>query len=207
MMKACLILLALVATVSAFSYRSSLSKASTSSVKMSFENEIGAQPPLGFWDPLGFLKNADQNGFDRLRYCELKHGRISMLAILGHIVTTKGDRIPGEIPVNFSNMKAGLGVIDTFPVTGFVQLFFFIGALELGFSLAQEDIENKCREAMDNAGWSPETQRRKYGIELNNGRAAMMGIFGLVVHEKLNNDPYVINSLLGYPVPFNAAFN
>ena len=36
-------------------------------------------------------------------------------------------------------------------------------------------------------------------IELNNGRAAQMGILGLMVHEGLNNDPYVLNSLLGYP--------
>lgn len=46
----------------------------------SFENELGAQPPLGFWDPLGFLKDADAAKFDRLRYIELKHSRISMLA-------------------------------------------------------------------------------------------------------------------------------
>jgi len=30
-----------------------------------------------------------------------------------------------------------------------------------------------------------------------------MGILALMVHEQLDNNPYVINSLLGYPVPFN----
>jgi len=30
----------------------------------------------------------------------------------------------------------------------------------------------------------------KRGIELNNGRAAMMGIFGLMVHEKINELSY-----------------
>ena len=54
--------------------------------KMNYENEIGAQPPLGFWDPLGLLKNANQGRFDRLRYVETKHGRICMLAIVGHMV-------------------------------------------------------------------------------------------------------------------------
>merc|ERR1711916_223787 len=29
--------------------------ARSSALKMSFESELGAQPPLGFWDPLGFL--------------------------------------------------------------------------------------------------------------------------------------------------------
>ena len=56
---------------------------------------------------------------------------------------------------------------------------------------------------MTEFGWNEQTQRRKMAIELNNGRAAQMGILGLMVHEKLNNDPYVINSLLGAPVPFN----
>ena len=64
--------------------------ARSSSLKMSFESEIGAQPPLGFWDPLGLLDDADQARFDRLRIVENKHGRISMLAILGHLVTTAG---------------------------------------------------------------------------------------------------------------------
>ena len=48
-----------------------------------------------------------------------------------------------------------------------------------------------------------ETINSKLAIELNNGRATQMGILGLMVHEKLNNDPYIINTLLGYPVPFN----
>ena len=37
-------------------------------------------------------------------------------------------------------------------------------------------------------GWgifSDEVKLQKRGIELKNGRAAMMGIFGLMVHEKL----------------------
>ena len=48
------------------------------SLKMRFESEIGAQPPLGFWDPLGFLENANKARFDRLREVETKHGRIAM---------------------------------------------------------------------------------------------------------------------------------
>lgn len=56
---------------------------------------------------------------------------------------------------------------------------------------------------MNAFGWNEATQRNKLAIELNNGRAAQMGILGLMVHEKLNNDPYVLNHLLGFPVPFN----
>ena len=69
---------------------------------MSFENEIGVQPPLGFWDPLGLLTNADQERFDRLRTVETKHGRIAQLAILGHLVTTAGYRLPLPLPLDMT---------------------------------------------------------------------------------------------------------
>ena len=79
----------------------------------------------------------------------------------------------------------------------------FLGLMELGFSTVQKDIENFCTKEMNRVGWSADKQRSKAAIELNNGRAAQMGILGLVVHEKINNDPYVLNSLLGAPVAFN----
>lgn len=56
---------------------------------------------------------------------------------------------------------------------------------------------------MSEWGWNDAKQRSKYSIELNNGRAAQMGILGLMVHEKIDNNPYIINSLLGSPVAFN----
>ena len=38
------------------------------------------QPPVGFWDPLGFTKTDDAASFRRRRYVELKHGRVAMFA-------------------------------------------------------------------------------------------------------------------------------
>merc|ERR1719498_1276707 len=92
------LLLALAAPASAFmgarvSPRAASRSASSSALKMTFEEELGAQPPLGFYDPLGLLENADQDRFDRLREVELKYGRVSMLAVLGHITTTAGIRL------------------------------------------------------------------------------------------------------------------
>ena len=116
-----LILLFLVATlVGTFAFAPIKNARSFSSLQMSFENEIGAQPPLGIWDPLGLLKEADQERFDRLRYVETKHGRIAMLAILGHLVTTAGFRLPGEIAfgIPFSSVPAGLAAFKTIPVAG-----------------------------------------------------------------------------------------
>ena len=88
--------------------------------KSAFANSLGAQAPLGkivhhyattntnayfyvytrvkgFFDPLGLLVDADQERFDRLREVELKHGRIAMLAVAGHITTTSGYHLPGDV--------------------------------------------------------------------------------------------------------------
>eukprot|EP01041_Mallomonas_annulata_P006880 gene6880-biopygen3318 len=148
--------------------------ATSSAIKMGFENALGAQAPLGFWGPLGLLKDADQARFDRLRYVEVKHDRISMLAILGHLVTTAAADI--------------------------AQIIAFIGLIELGFNSRQVEIEAVQLGA---SGWDAETIEKKKAIDLNNGRAAQMGILVLMVHEKLNNDPYITSTLLGAPVPFN----
>lgn len=81
------------------------------------------------------------------------------------------------------------------PLKGYVFGYIFYYRVELKF---------RCiLFRMTDFGWNAATQRSKAAIELNNGRAAQMGILGLMVHEKLNNDPYVLNAILGSPVPFN----
>ena len=182
---------------------------SKSSLKMSdFTKEVGAQAPLGFFDPLGLLKEADEARFLRLRDVELKHGRISMLAVLGHLVTTAGVRLPGDIAFGtpFSSIDTGFGALfgeHAVPQQGLTQLIIFIGALDLGFTYAQKDIEEVHLGKLAERVGADKVDSKK-AIELNNGRAAQMGILALMVHEKLNNDPYIINSLLGFPVAFNA---
>ena len=64
---------------SAFVARSTGQKTPATLVAESFDNEIGVTAPLGLFDPLGFLKNADAREFNRLRFIELKHGRIVSL--------------------------------------------------------------------------------------------------------------------------------
>eukprot|EP00434_Breviolum_minutum_P041838 symbB.v1.2.037221.t1/scaffold5435.1/size40275/4 len=50
---------------------------------LAFENELGVQAPVGFWDPVGFTADGDVAAFKRRRSVELKHGRISMMATMG----------------------------------------------------------------------------------------------------------------------------
>ena len=107
-----IVVFAILAAVAAFAPASRMSRAS-SAIKMGFESEIGAQAPLGFWDPLGLLADADAARFARLRAVETKHGRIAQLAILGHLVTTAGYRLPAELTPGYdlSKVKTGLAAL------------------------------------------------------------------------------------------------
>merc|ERR1712046_99443 len=58
----------------------------TASPLRAFENELGVQAPVGFWDPVGFTSDGDVTAFRRRREVELKHGRVSMFACLGYMV-------------------------------------------------------------------------------------------------------------------------
>ena len=148
------------------------------------------------------MADADEARFARLREVETKHGRISMLAILGHLVTTAGYRLPTSLTPGYdlSNTKTGLAALSELPSEVIFGTLLTVALIEGGYAARKDDIEAAQLQA---SGWDDETIQKKLAIELNNGRAAQMGILGLMVHEKLNNDPYIINTLLGAPVAFN----
>ena len=172
--------------------------AQTSTTALSaFENELGVQPPLGFFDPLGLLADADQERFERLRYVEVKHGRVAMLAFLGNIITRAGAHLPGSINSagdsfdSFPNGWAAIWGPDAIPQGGLIQIVLLVGFLELAVMkdvTGEAEFPGDFRNGALDFGWDTfdeETQAFKRGVELNNGRAAMMGILGLMVHEKL----------------------
>jgi hypothetical protein len=161
-----------------------------------------ADSPEEPWDPLDLLNQGDGinkggSSFERLRYVELKHGRISMLAVLGQIVTKAGIRLPGDIDLNgthFADIDTGIKGIAQVPGAGWAQMILFVGLLELfvmkdsANGAAPGDFPGDFRNGALDYGWDnfdEDTKARKRGIELNNGRAAMMGILALMVHEEL----------------------
>uniref|UniRef100_A0A7S3NM50 Plastid light harvesting protein n=1 Tax=Aureoumbra lagunensis TaxID=44058 RepID=A0A7S3NM50_9STRA len=168
-----------------------------STVVKAFESEIGAQVPLGFWDPLGLLADADQERFDRLRYVEIKHGRIAMLAVLGQITTKAGIFLPGTIDyagTKFSDIPTGWAAVDKISSAGIAQIVAFVGFLELfvmkdsANGAAPGEFPGDFRNGALDFGWdsfTEEQKTQKRAIELNNGRAAQMGILALMVHEQL----------------------
>ena len=191
------VLASLLASAAAFAPAKSASKTTSLSA---FESELGSQPPLGFFDPLGMVADGDQDTFDRLRYVEVKHGRVCQLAFLGQITTRNGIHLGGDIDYSghsFDSYPNGIAAVlgpDAIPSAGALQIFAFVGFLELAVmkdsanGAAPGDFPGDFRNGALDFGWDTfdaDTQMTKRAVELNNGRAAMMGILGLMVHEKL----------------------
>ena len=182
----------------------------TSTALNAFESEIGSQAPLGFFSPLGMLADADQEQFDRLRYVEVKHGRIAQVNFLCQITTRNGIHISGDIDYSgnsFDSLPNGWAAIsgpDATPQAGLIQLVAFVGFLEL---FVMKDSANGAeagefvgdfRNGSIDFGWDTfdeETKISNCAIELNNGRAAMMGILGLMVHEQLSGYVPIVGEL------------
>ena len=170
-------------------------QAATKTSLNSFENELGAQPPLGFFDPLGLVADGDQEKFDRLRYVEIKHGRICMLGVVGYLVNKAGIYLPGDIDYSgtkFSDLGSGWDASTSVPVAGALQVFAFVGFLELAVmkDITGGEFPGDFRNDALDFGWDSfdeETKLQKRAVELNQGRAAQMGMLALMVHDKLGN--------------------
>merc|ERR1719491_1057213 len=167
---------------------------SLAAIDNKFSNEIGAQPPLGFWDPMGFLQAEDQSQFDWIREAEIKHGRISMLATVGYLTTYTGVRIPGmeDVPTGFAVFDKSLYTSDL-ALANVRWTIATVLILELVLVKDANYVSKFPGDYLNGFGkvrWDPKPEdykRSQRAKELNNGRAAMMGILGLMVHEKLGN--------------------
>lgn len=85
---------------------------------------------------------------------------------------------------------------------GLAQIFLFVGFLELVVMKQKEgsfpgDMSRVNPFEKQWESFSEETKLQKRAIELNNGRAAQMGIFAMLVHEQIAGQPYIINNILG----------
>jgi len=159
-------------------------------VTRAFENELGVQPPVGFFDPLGFARDGDEMKFKRRRASELKHGRLCMFACMGYI-TPEYFRFPGFLSTSqdlkFADMPNGLAALSKVPVAGGMQIFLWMGFIET-FLWVQEkdrapgDFTNAGALGVPFAEGIVDSERRKRSLsaELANGRLAMVAIMGMM---------------------------
>ena len=165
----------------------------------------GATAPLGFFDPLGFCGGeASESRVRFLREAEVKHGRVAMLAALGFLVGENFHPLFGG-EINVPSYVA----FQATPLQDYWKwVVAVIGLIEIGsvntlyFPLAIQWRDGKrnvffrpwqTREShspgdlgFDPLGWKPaeaEDLKMMQAKELNNGRAAMVGIAGMVAQE------------------------
>lgn len=116
-----------------------------------------------------------------------------MLAVTGYLVTKAGIRLPGEIGSGkmFSDIPSGFPALSEMPAAGLGQILLFIFFMEVGVMTdvtGNAEFIGDFRNGAIDFGWDKydeATKLKKRSIELNNGRAAQMGILGLMVHEQM----------------------
>mmetsp|Transcript_5794 Transcript_5794/g.8643 ORF Transcript_5794/g.8643 Transcript_5794/m.8643 type:complete len:203 (-) Transcript_5794:302-910(-) len=195
------IVAALIGSAAAFA-PAPVAKTSTA-LNGAFDNEIGAaSAELGCWDPLGYVTDGDQKRFDHLRGVELKHGRIAMLATWGYATTWSGARFPG-----CEDFPAGHETVLKIGTENLIPVLLTAGLLEITWKQKEGSFPGDFSATAFPVGFGPFARNEEDMIdlrtrELNNGRAAQMGILGMMVHEQLDGKPFIFFDKFDIYTPF-----
>merc|ERR1719276_98532 len=170
----------------------------TDSPLRAFENELGVQAPVGFWDPMGFTKDGDEANFNRRRSTEIKHGRICMLATMGYITPEITGKFPGYLSTSaglkFADIPNGLAAISKVPMAGWAQILAYGFFCEYNSGLG-EDAKNGRPGDMGfkppvMTSDDPTVKNTKLAAEIANGRLAMMATMGMFLQDVLTGSAW-----------------
>mmetsp|Transcript_173599 Transcript_173599/g.551090 ORF Transcript_173599/g.551090 Transcript_173599/m.551090 type:complete len:282 (+) Transcript_173599:238-1083(+) len=146
------------------------------------ESQLGAQAPLGFFDPAGFCENEEK--FKDLRAKELKHGRLAMMGALG-MLTQSLVQVPGmeDVPEDVTACLVGNGQV------GFIGILAIIAGLETAVF-----VQNPAKEP-GNFGnplpWWNDYSDEMRSREINNGRIAMFSAIGIIASGLYTGQPAI----------------
>jgi len=146
--------------------------ASTATVVCNFskENQLGAQDPLGFWDPLNLCDS--EATFKDFRAKEIKHGRLAMMGALG-MLTQSVVQVPGMegVPKGIDAALVGNGQV------GLIATLAIIAGLESAYFVQDPNKEpGEFNDPLNLGDFSMEMRAK----ELNNGRIAMFAALGII---------------------------
>jgi len=157
-------------------------RASGTACQFSKENQIGAQAPLGFWDPAGFCE--DEEKFKDFRAKEIKHGRLAMMGALG-MLTQSLVQLPGMegVPKDVTACTVGNGQI------GFLATLAIIGGLEAAVFV--QDPSKEPGNFGNPLPWWSDYSDEMRARELNNGRIAMFSAIGIIAASLYTGKPAI----------------
>jgi len=183
----------------------------------------GLNPIVGYWDPLG-LVDAGFWGYSReqtigwLRQAEIKHSRVAMAAFVGYCVQSNillpYKAVGGADDIDFSSMSPP-EQWDAIPFVAKAQIIVFVGFLEFyseaygthytkggkpGAFPAFDKVPHKALSLYDPFGFtvnkSDEWKANGLKVEINNGRLAMLGIFGFLSAQTIPGSVPLLNNVV-----------
>jgi len=190
----------------------------------------GQNNVLKYYDPLSladadFWEQGDAATIGFLRHAEIKHGRVAMAAFVGYCIQSQGIRWPfamnldgDPFPTDAISPEAQW---DAVVPNAKWQILLFIGLLEVLGENNCGDLENQPHymrggkpgkypdfqifpNLYDPFGvfkkMKDEQKARRLNIEVNNGRLAMIGIFGFMAADTV---PDSVPLLAQYAQPYD----
>jgi len=162
---------AVLGSIAASAGRGKVKRASNIACNFNKETQLGAQAPLGFFDPLGFCENEEK--FIDLRQKELKHGRLAMMAALGMLGQSLV-QLPGMegVPKGVTACVSGNGQV------GFLLILAIVSGLEAAVFV--QDPKKEPGNFGNPLPWWDDYSEEMRARELNNGRIAMFSAIGII---------------------------
>ena len=145
-----------------------------------FDRSIGATPPLGYFDPLGFSNGKSMSQLVKLREAELKHCRWGMVAAVAipatEFVTHKPAIYTLNDPLTFASFLSAVAVAESRSLS--------LGWKNPFLNSSNLFVMNEDYEPGD-LGLPTTTTPFLGNAELNNGRLAMISALGMMTQELL----------------------
>ena len=200
MQNVAVVALALLESVSAF--QAPALRASSKAVQASMfqEGDLGVLPPLGVYDPLGLIETRNMARYEVM---EIKHGRAAMLGFLHVILIEAGLKFP---TADCEAAPTGLiASLEAMPTAGWLQIMLTTCMMETGYFLFEAQDPAKAAGDIGGENWvrydDKATKTFKLNVERQNGRAAMLGITGCLIHELLGVDALYPTGGMGGAAP------
>jgi len=183
-------------------------------------------PVVGFYDPIGLADNefwgtTQEETIGFLRESEVKHGRIAMFAFVGYIVHANGITWPWPMQMDgtpFPTVSSAPEAWDAISDSAKLQIFAFVGFLEFWREVSGEKHYMKGGKigefpAFDakyipggalnlydpfgkNKNMTEEQKAAGLVKEINNGRLAMLGIFGFLSEAKIEGSVPALKGII-----------